>query len=137
VSDNFELRISGVSEIDAMELENEIEKHTQEGVPVELVSEPLPNASASGDPGLAHLLLTFAPQVIPPLVAALAAWIAAGRKSKTSGGRLLQITKNGIVYATVNTSDVERDGTSGSIEKILTSMLEGSDKDTDTKTSKK
>ncbi len=63
MSDEFELRISDISEIEALELQNEIEEYTRAPQPVELSSEPLPNASSSGDPGLVHALLTYAPQV--------------------------------------------------------------------------
>ncbi len=100
MSDEFELRISDISEIEALELQNEIEEQTQAPQSVELSSEPLPNASSSGDPGLAFALLTYAPQVVPALAAALAAWIAAGRRKKASQARRLVITRNGIVYST-------------------------------------
>ncbi len=63
MSDEFELRISDISEIEALELQNEIEEYTRAPQPVELSSEPLPNATSSGDPGLVHALLTYAPQV--------------------------------------------------------------------------
>jgi hypothetical protein len=137
VSDKFELRISGVSEIETMELQNEIEKRTQTPIPVDLISEPLPNASAYGDPGLVHLLLTYGPQVISPLVAALAAWIAAGRKSHTSEGRTLVISKSGIVYSRIKMSDMEREGSGTSLEKALTSVFKGFGKDTDAEPSVK
>ena len=129
MSDQFELRISDVSEIEALELQNEIEKHTKAPQPVELSSEPLPNASSSGDPGLAYALLTYAPQVVPPLAAALAAWIAAGRKKKSSQARRLVITRNGLAYSDVKVSDMEREASGKTLETVLTKLLEGSGED--------
>ncbi len=125
MSDTFELHISDISEIEAQELQNEIEEQTQASQPVEISSEPLPNSSTSGDPGLVHALLQYGPQVVPPLVAALAAWISAGRRKKASQARRLVITRNGIVYADVKVSDLERESSSKPLETVLTSLLEG------------
>ena len=80
VSEPFELHISDVSEIEAVELQNAIEERAKVPYPVELSTEALPNASSSGDPGLAAALLTYAPQVVPVLASAVAAWLVAGRK---------------------------------------------------------
>ncbi len=123
MSDEFELRISDISEIEALELQNEIEEYTRAPQPVELSSEPLPNASSSGDPGLVHALLTYAPQVVPPLAAALAAWIAAGRKKKSSQARRLVITRHGIVYSDIKVSDMEREASGKPLETVLTKLL--------------
>src|ERR1700680_2910250 len=113
MSDEFELRILDVSEIEALELQNEIEEHTQSPQPVELSSEPLPNASSSGDPGLADAVLTYAPQLVPALAAALAAWIEAGRKKMSSRARRLVITRNGVVYSDVKVGNMEREAWGG------------------------
>jgi len=112
-----------------LDLQNEIEERTQAPQPVKLSSEPLSNASSSGDPGLAHALLTYAPQVVPTLAAALAAWIAAGRKKKSSQARRLVITRNGFVYSDVKVSDMEREASGKPLETVLTKLLEGAGDD--------
>lgn len=125
MNDEFELYISNASELDAVELQNHIDEHTQDLEPVELTSEPLPDGHLAGDPGLAALLLTYGPQVIPPLVAALAAWIAARRSKKSSSSMTLSITKNGVVYSNVKLSDIQVDASGNPVEGVLTKMLGG------------
>jgi len=122
---SFELSVSHMSEIEALELQNEIEAHTGAEYPVELSSEPLPGSSVAGDPGLAAALLTYAPQVIPVLAAALAAWITAGRREKVSVARKLVIKRDGIMYADVKISDLERQAAGKPLEAVLERVLKG------------
>jgi hypothetical protein len=129
VSDQFELRISDVSEIEAIELQNEIEKRTKAPHPVDLTHEPLPNASSSGDPGLAIALLAYAPQVIPVLASAVAAWLVAGRKKKSTSARRLVITRNGIMYADVKVNDMEQEASGKPLETAIEKLLKGAGED--------
>ena len=119
MNESFELSVSHMSEIETLELQNEIETHTGSEYPVELSSEPLPGSNVAGDPGLAAALLTYAPQVIPVLAAALAAWIAAGRREKNARARKLVITRAGITYVDVKISDLERQAAGKPLEGVL------------------
>lgn len=123
VSEPFELHISDVSEIEAVELQNAIEERAKVPYPVELSTEALPNASSSGDPGLAAALLTYAPQVVPVLASAVAAWLVAGRKKKSASSRRLVITRKGIVYADVKVNDMEQEASGKPLEAVLEKLL--------------
>jgi len=120
----FELIISDMSEIEALELRNEIEKRTGSEFPVELSSEPLPR-NVAGDPGLLCALLPYAALAIPVLAAALAAWITARRREKVARARKLVITRDGITYVDVKISDLEREAAGKPLEGVLQRVLKG------------
>lgn len=122
---DFQLHISEISEIEAVELQNEIQDRAKIAQTLQLSPESLPGMSSSGDPGLVAALLTYAPQVVPALAAALAAWIVAGRKTRTSQGRRIVITRDGIVYSDVKVSDIEREASGKPLETVLEKVLAG------------
>lgn len=122
----LELSISDMSEIEAMELQNAIDERSSTPQPMNLSSEHL-RESTSGDPGLVQALLTYAPQAIPVLASAVAAWIVAGRKNKTRQDRELKITRRGIVYRSLKISDLEREASGKPLEQTLEKLLAGRD----------
>jgi hypothetical protein len=121
---SYELRITDRSEIEALELRNAIEIHTQAADPIEVTSEPLPSEEVSGDPGLVQAFMTYAPEAIPALAAALAAWIVAGRKKRTLRGVKFSIGWRGINYSNIELKELEQTSSGDTLKATLSHILQ-------------
>jgi hypothetical protein len=127
MSNIIEMKLTNLDEIDVMDLQNTIRQGgVDDPALVTVESDKIPVGS-HGDPGLIAALIPVVPQLVSVLSAAVAVWIAKGRKNKKVKGRKLILTKNGISYAQFSLSDFEEQSSTDAIKKVLTDALENKD----------
>jgi hypothetical protein len=129
MSDSMSIIVEQTSEIAALELQEEIDDFAPAGgIEVKKSEEELAPGRA-GYPGLVDLLITYGPDTIPPLAAALGAWLVAGRKRRSTRARRLSITRNGVVVATADHEEFEQADSTESATDMLTSLLKSTSGD--------
>jgi hypothetical protein len=124
MAESYELRVTELSEIEALELQNAIDDNVRAANPIEVTSEPLPSEGMSGDPGLVQAFMTYAPEAIPALAAALAAWIVAGRKRRTLSGVKFSIGWGGINYSNIELKELEQTSSGDALKTTLSHLLQ-------------
>lgn len=122
---NVELRLTHLSDVEILELENAIE---EQGLHAEelLTREPdhVPSGTV-GDPGLTTILISAAPHVISVLAGALAVWIVKGRKGKEGSAKTLKISKSGIEFSRVSISEFDVSNSADTLKPLLADLIGG------------
>ena len=121
---SIELRLTNLNEIDVLELQNAInfnQSHDPISVTTEASSVP---SGTHGDPGtVTALIMILAPKVIPVVAAAVAAWIAKGRKGSAFRGRKLTISRGGISISNFSFHDFQETSSVETLKAALTNAL--------------
>jgi len=124
LSNNIEMKLTNLDEIDVMDLENTIREEGIDDPALITVENDKVPVGSHGDPGLIAALIPVIPQLISVLAGAVAVWVAKGRKNKKVKGRKLILSKNGISYAQFSLSDFEENSSTDAIKKVLQDALE-------------
>jgi len=128
----LQLTIEHTSEISALELQNEINmrigKQINHGALSVRKEEPRLPPGTAGDPGLVNLVITYAPNLIPTLSVAIATWITAGRKRKTTRARRIAVSAGGDLEITeIEVDELERSDSTDSMVSALSHILKSPD----------